>query len=60
MPEACFQHDERELRLPSRLVPISQAGKVRSGCPGLMDRNANKCTVDVRALGFVPVEVASR
>ena len=48
---------ERELRLPSRLVPISWTGKVRSWrLDGWVGR-PNVCTVDVRAYCSASVEV---
>lgn len=58
MLEACLRHDRgRELRLPSRPVPISWAGKVswRSRATqrawlSVDGRRANACTVDVRGI----------
>ena len=56
MLKACVRHDRgRELRLPSRLLPISWTGKVswRSRATqrawlSVHGRRANACTVDVR------------
>lgn len=60
--------DEVETGSSLENATSTEAGKVRSGCSGLMDREANARTVDVRScrrhassmIGFALVEVVSR
>jgi len=57
MPEACFQHDGRELRLLSTLVPSARLERCGAALLGGWAKQPNACTVEVRTRGFASVEV---